>query len=186
MSDHKPDRLSVDEEAQLASLEPRFLAALAAREARRLDDAEDELRAILAIEPRLAEPHIELARVLADTDRLHEAEEHAREGVALLDNPGPWTDEIPENVLRGLAHALLAEVLRRRADEDDVIFGDPAVFQALVRESREHFERAAAIDPSDEYSSYHAFFMGVGQKAPEGLEIADGEADADEVEESDA
>src|SRR5690606_14016770 len=125
-----------------------------------LDGAEDELRAILKVEPRLAEPHLELARVLLDTDRLSEAEAHAREGLQHLESGGQWTDEVPENVLLALGHALLAEVLRRRADEDDVIFGDPDEFRGLVEESRVHFARAAELDPSDEYASYHAFFLG--------------------------
>lgn len=148
------------EDRQLEELGPRFVAALERKDRGDLDGAEDEIRAILKIEPRLAEPHLELARILLDTDRLSDAEAHAREGLQHLESGGQWTDEIPENVLQALAHALLAEVLRRRADEDDVIFGDPARFHALVEESRTHFARAAELDPSDEYASYHAFFLG--------------------------
>ena len=58
------------------------------------------------------------------------------------------------------ARATLAEILRRRADEDDVIFGEPEAFRALLAESKVHFEQAATLDPSDAYSSYHAFFLG--------------------------
>jgi len=148
------------EDQQLDELGPRFLEALARKDAGDLDGAEDELRAILKVEPRLAEPHLELARVLLDTDRLSEAEAHAREGLQHLESGGQWTDEVPENVLLALGHALLAEVLRRRADEDDVIFGDPDQFHALVRESQGRFAKAAELDPSDEYASYHAFFLG--------------------------
>ena len=55
----------------------------------------------------------------------------------ILQAGGQWTDEIPENVMKAVAHGLLAEILRRRADEDDVIFGDPATcFMPLVTESR--------------------------------------------------
>ncbi len=150
------------EDAAIAALESRFLGALRLKEAGKLDDAEDELRAILRVEPRLPEPHLELARVLLDTSRLSEAEEHAREGLGYLEAGGQWTDEVPEDVLLALAHALLAEVLRRVADEDDVIFGDPERFHALVKEAQGHFERAAALDPSAEYASYYAFFLGVG------------------------
>ena len=63
-------------------------------------------------------------------------------------------------VVMALCCALLAEVLRRRADEDNVIFGDPAEFKRIVEESQVFFQRASALDPSDEYSSYHAFFLG--------------------------
>jgi tetratricopeptide (TPR) repeat protein len=151
-----------DPEAQaLDRLGERFLRALNLKDAGKVDEAEDGLRALIAEEPRLGEPRIELARLLLDTERLTEAEEHAREGLAQLQQTGAWTDDIPANVVLGLAHALLAEVLRRRADDDDVIFGDPDAFRALVEEAKQHFEKAAALDPGDEYASYHAFFLGV-------------------------
>lgn len=153
-----------DEAKQLDALGERFMAALDHREAGRLDTAEDELRAILRAEPRLAEPRMELARLLLDTDRVDEAEEHAREALSALQTSGQWTDELPENVVSAIAHATLAEALRRKADEDDVIFGDPDTFHALVRESKEHFARAAELDPNEEYGSYHAFFLGMPGK----------------------
>lgn len=164
--DESPDKLS---EAALGELSARFLAALASKDAGKVDHAEDELRAILQIEPRLAEPRLELARILLDTERHEDAEEHARTGLANLLNAGPWTDEIPENTLKALAHALLAEILRRRADEDDVIFGDPDEWRALLDESKKNFEAAHALDPSDEYASYHAFFLGL--KAHKGAKV---------------
>lgn len=153
-----------DDDPRLAALEPRFMSALARRDAGEIDAAEDELRSILRLEPRLAEPHLELSRILLDTDRLEDAEVHAREALRLVDAGAQWTDEIPENVLRALVHATLAEVLRRRADDDDVIFGDENAFRSLVQESRSHFARAAELDPRDEYASYHAFFLGMEGK----------------------
>lgn len=161
-----------DDADPLDALGERFMAALRAKEAGDVDRAEEELRAILRAEPRLPEPHLELGRLLLDTDRLDEAETHAREALTHLEVAGPWTDEVPENVIHGLAWALLAEVLRRIADEDDVIFGDPARFKALVAESQRAFAKAASFDPADEYASYHAFFLGVGQEG-----TPDGEAD---------
>ena len=152
------------DDAKLTELESRFLAALSSKEAGDLDAAEEELRAILRVEPRLPEPHLELGRLLLDTDRLDDAEDHVREALRLVEAGGQWTDEIPEAVLEALTHATLAEVLRRRADDDDVIFGDPAVFKSLVDESRRHFARAAELDPQDEYASYHAFFLGLQGK----------------------
>lgn len=161
--------LEKEEAARLEALETRFMAALKDKDEGRIDAAEEELRAILRVEPRLAEPRMELARILLDTDRLGDAEEHGREALKQLQAGGAWTDEVPEDVVLALCHALLAEILRRRADEDDVIFGDPAEFQALVKESHDHFQRASELDPSDEYSSYYAIFMGPkeGEEAPE-------------------
>ncbi|MEZ4318994.1 MAG: hypothetical protein R3F61_15880 [Myxococcota bacterium] len=148
------------EEEELEALGQRFLSAVELHAASRLDAAEDELRAILKIEPRLAEPRLLLGRLLLDTDRLGDAEEHTRTALADLESGGQWTDEVPENVVLSVAHAQLAEILRRVADEDDVIFGDPERFHAIVADSRAHFSKAAELDPNDETSSYYAFFMG--------------------------
>ena len=153
------------EQDSLAALVQPFMNALRASHDGDLDRAEDALRSILQTEPRLPEPRLELARICLDTDRLDEAETHTREALTQLEAGGQWTDDLPENVVQGLAWAQLAEILRRRADEDDVIFGDPARFQKIVDESRAAFQRAAELDPSDEYASYHAFFLGV---KPEG------------------
>ena len=156
------DDSQVDAETgALSALGDRFMAALAAKDAGKLDEAEDMLRALVSEEPRLGEPHLELARLLLDTDRLEQAEDHAREAIEHLERSGAWVDGVPENVVKGLAHAVLAEILRRHADEDDVIFGDPDTFRGIVDESRREFERAHALDPSDDYASYHAFFLGL-------------------------
>jgi len=150
------------EAAGLADLEASFLAALAHKEASAFDKAEELLRQILRAEPRLGEPHLELARILLETERLDEAEAHAREALSILTaEGGQWTDDLPENVVQALSHALLAEVLRRRADSDEVLFGDPEVFKGLVAEAKQHFERAADLDPRDDYSSYYGFFLGI-------------------------
>ena len=154
----------------LRALEPRFLAALRHKERGDIDSAEDEFRAILSVEPRLPEPRMELARVLLDTARLEEAEEHSRQALELLESGGQWTADLPESTVRAVAHALLAEILRQRADADDIIFGDPAAFHAIVNEAKTHFERASELDPNDELASYYAFFMGV-----EGVELPGGD-----------
>jgi len=161
-----PNTPQEQEDRELEALGRRFITALGYREAGKLDTAEEELRAILREEPRLPEPHMELARVLLDTDRLTDAEAHAREALGYLQAGGQWTEELPEPVVLALSHALLAEVLRRRADEDDVIFGAPDAFKAIVAEAKSHFLRANELDPRDEYSSYYAFFLGMEGQGP--------------------
>ena len=150
-----------EESAQLAALEKQFLVAVGLRNKGQIDRAVQQFKAILTVEPRLAEPHIELAHICVDTDRLDRAESHAREAIEQLSQGGAWLDSVSENTVKSVAHALLAEVLRRRADEDDVIFGDPDEFRKMVEESKEHFKIAAALDPDDATASYYAFFMGV-------------------------
>lgn len=167
--------VDAEEQARLGALGERFMAALTDKDAGRLDDAEEALRAIVRTEPRLPEPHLELARVLLDSGRLTDAEAHAREGIQHMEATGPWVEDIPSNVLEAMAQRLLAEVLRRRADEDDVIFGDPATFHGLVRESKDAFAKAAELDPSDEYSNYYAFYLGPDEADPGSPDpVADG------------
>jgi len=149
-----------NEAAELDELGRQFMDALRAKSDGKLDVAEDELRAILKVEPRLPEPRMELARILLDTDRLTEAEEQAREARGYLEADGQWTDDIPANVVLALCYGLIAEILRRHADEDDVIFGDAEAFKGIVEESQQLFAKASELDPSDEYASYHAFFLG--------------------------
>jgi len=148
------------EEAALKALGPRFMEALAAKDAGSVDAAEETLLAILKQEPRLPEPRMELARIHLDTERIESAEAHARTALEHLEAGGQWTDMLPEDVVKSVAHALLAEILRRRLEDDAVIFGDPAEFKALLAESKTHFSRARELDPTDETSSFYAFFLG--------------------------
>ncbi|MCB9678426.1 MAG: tetratricopeptide repeat protein [Alphaproteobacteria bacterium] len=148
------------DEEKLEALSQQFVGAVELHAAGKTDAAEDELRAVLRVEPRLAEPHLLLGRILLDTDRLEDAEEHTREALKILLSGQQWTEDVPAHVVLAVCHAQLAEILRRTADEDDVIFGDPERFHAIVEESRTHFQKASDLDPTDETSSYYAFFMG--------------------------
>ena len=160
------DQVTQSEEENLKALESRFMAALEMREQGRVDESFDELQAIISIEPRLPEPRMELSRILLDTDRVESAVEHARLALEHLEASGPWINNFPANTILALAHAILAEGLRRRADEDDIIFGDPEQFKGIITESRAHFQRASELDDADAYSSYYAFFMGAKSSGP--------------------
>jgi tetratricopeptide (TPR) repeat protein len=156
------DEIAATEEeiARLDALAAHFSAALGLVERGDIDRAEEAFLRILREEPRLPEPRMELARILLETERIADAEEHARLALSHLASGGRWTDALPPGVVESIAHALLAEILRRRLDEDDVIFGDPVAYRALIAESREHFETAHKLDPTDETSSYYAVFLG--------------------------
>ena len=164
----QPSDLLEQPEEHLDGQSERFLAALEDLRMGRTDRAGETLRGILSVEPRLAEPRMELARILLDTGRLRDAEAEAREALGILEAGGQWTEELPEDVVLGLAHGLLAETLRQIADTDEVIFGDPAKFHAITLESRRLFERAAQLDADNQHASYHAFFLGIP-----GLPLAD-------------
>ncbi|MCB9759167.1 MAG: hypothetical protein H6739_04965 [Alphaproteobacteria bacterium] len=156
------DTAETPPEEHLAGLGETFLAAMAARQRADVDTAQDLLREIIRKEPRLPEPHLELGRIHLDAGRLHDAEAETREALRLLALGGQWVDDVPEAVMGSIAHGQLAEVLRQRADSDEVIFGDPAVFKALLAEARTEFEQARTLDPSNSHADYHAFFIGLG------------------------
>lgn len=161
--DDRRDLADVPEE-HLAGLEARFMEGLERVRQGRHQDAMKIFREILGVEPRLPEPRLELARVLLDVGRLEDAEAEAREALLRLESGGQWTEELPENVVKGLAEGLLAEILRQRADSDEVVFGDPRRFKALAREARARFARAAQLDPENQHAHYHAFFMGLDEQ----------------------
>jgi tetratricopeptide (TPR) repeat protein len=148
-------------------IERAFLDALAARGRGDVDQAEERLRAVIAAEPRFAEPHLELAALLLETERLDDAEGHAREGLSALDATGVWVEDIEEHEVRALAHRTLGTVLRRRLEEDDsLVFGDPGAFRAVVDECRTHLAEAARLDPEDQESAVTSALL--GDDEPEG------------------
>ncbi|MFT5680737.1 MAG: tetratricopeptide (TPR) repeat protein [Myxococcota bacterium] len=151
------DDTNHSEESLIAGLQSRFLQAMAARERGDVDGAAELLRGILRIEPRLPEPRMELANILLGASQLTEAEEHLREAIQSLETGGQWSEELPENVVLSLAYGTLAEVLRRQADSDEIVFGDPAGFEKRIREAKSAFKKAAALDPDNVHAGYWSF-----------------------------
>lgn len=151
------DELEQEDRARMAGLQARFQQALVARERDDVDGAAELLRSVLAAEPRLAEPRLELAHILMNTRQLDEAEEQAREALRILQTGGQWTDDIDEDTLLSHAYTTLAEILRQRADDDTIIFGDPEAFQKLQSESRTLFRKASALDPNNQHAIYWGF-----------------------------
>lgn len=143
-------------EAHLQDLGTRFLGALERARRGDVDGAAEELRAVLKAEPRLAEPRIELARILLATDQPEEAAEQADEAIRILDGGGIWTEDLPEAVVKGVAWDLKGEALRRQSDRDEVVFGDPERWRELTEQARAAFRRAAELDPSNAHAAYWA------------------------------
>lgn len=160
-------------ESHLADLGVRFFAAMKLRADGRVDDAMDAFHDLLRREPRLAEPRLELGRIYLEMGQLDDAETEAREALRILEAGGQWTDDLPENVVMGLAWSLLGEILKEKAASDEVVFGDPAVFRELLAQSRAAFAKASELDPSDATS-----FMNALELAEEKVEKELDERDA--------
>ena len=143
-----------DEEKEMASLQGRFLEAMNARQNNDVDAAAELLRGIIKVEPRLPEPHMELAHILICVGQLDEALTHAEEAVNALEMGGQWTDDLPENTMKSLAYGVLGEVYRLQADSDEVVFGEPEKWEDLVKRSKNAFQKAAALDENNAHA-YH-------------------------------
>ncbi len=157
-----------EDKARLAALGRTFMTAMSARRAGDVDRALDLLRDVIRGEPRLPEPHYELGHIHLVAGRLDDAELSARTALKWLEQGGQWVDNVPESVMLSLAHGLLGEVLRQRASSDEVVFGDPEVFESLLNESKAHFARASELDPENEHADHHQFFLGLdGEELPE-------------------
>jgi thioredoxin-like negative regulator of GroEL len=141
-----------DDDELVRALEKRFEEALEARRTGDVDGAAELLRGILKLEPRLAEPRLELAHLLIETGQVEEAEDHAREAISVLESGGRWTEDLDDSQILSLAWGTLGEALRRRADDDAVVFGPAATYEALVKESQSAFARAIALDPENEHA----------------------------------
>ena len=70
------------EEAHLEELESRLMEALKLRRDGQTEKATEELRYILKVEPRLAEPRMELASIALQSGQWEEAEAQAGRGRA--------------------------------------------------------------------------------------------------------
>jgi tetratricopeptide (TPR) repeat protein len=163
------EQQSFDESEQhLEGLDAAFMDGVKRLESGNIDGAAEAFRRILKKEPRLAEPRIELARILVETGQLREAEAEIRESLRILEGGGLWLDSLPEDQVKSVAFGMLAEVLRRLAETDDVVFGDPEAWRAIVDESHAAFRKARELDPSNAHATYWAGGLDVdsGADAP--------------------
>lgn len=153
-----PDLLTGPEDA-LRALEGRFLEACALAREGKAEEALNAFSAVLRIEPRLAEPRMERARLLLEGGSPEDAEAEVREAIRLLEAGGAWLEDPPEEVLLGMAYALLGEAILRRADTDDMVHGSPGPLAALHGEAADAFRRAVMLDPGNEHARFHAFHL---------------------------
>ena len=144
------------DEKLLEQLSIELMDALALQRAGKTDKAVEALRAILNQEPRLAEPRMEIASIEIGKARYEEAEAQAEEAIKILEAGGQWTDDLPENVLLSMAWSLLGESLRRQAESDSCVFGDPAVFEELMKRARNAFQKAEALDKMNQHAAEYA------------------------------
>ena len=143
-------------ESHLEGLGEQFLSGLLCVQKGDMDAAAETFQRILRVEPRLAEPRIELARIMLETQQPKEAESELREAIRILDSNGLWLDTLPEDEVKSIAFGLLGETLRCLAESDSVVFGDPDVWRAIVDEAHAAFKKARELDPKNSHADYWA------------------------------
>ena len=157
------DTFLQDDEKHLDGLDRQFLEGLKAFESGDVDGAAETFRRILKREPRLAEPRIELSRILIETGQLQEAEAEIREAIRILEGGGLWLETLEEHQVKSVAFGMLAEALRQLSETDDVVFGDPKAWRKIVDESHAAFRKARELDPENAHADYWAGGLDVDQ-----------------------
>jgi len=151
------DKIEIDAaESHLEGLDEQFMDGTKRMANGDIDSAAEVFRRILTTEPRLAEPRIELARILIETAQLKEAEAEIREAIRILENGGQWVEAFTEEQVLSVAYGLLAEVLRVLAEGDDLVFGDPETWRNVVDEAHAAFRKARELDPENSHADYWA------------------------------
>jgi tetratricopeptide (TPR) repeat protein len=155
----KKNNEDIPGEQHTKGLQKPFMKALKFRRQGDLNKATKLLQEVLLGDPRLPEPHLELAHIHLEAERFEEAEEQAREGLKWLSQGGQWVKDLETNVVMSHAHDLLGQILQERAATDEVVFGDEDLFKELIKEARRHFVTARELDPKNEHANFNAFFM---------------------------
>jgi tetratricopeptide (TPR) repeat protein len=151
------DKIDIEEaERHLDGLDVQFMAGMEKVQAGDIDAGAEVFRRILQAEPRLAEPRIELARILMETSQFKEAEAEIREAIRILENGGQWIDALTEPQVLSVGYGILAEILRVLAESDDVVFGDPDTWRNIVDEAHAAFRKARELDPDNAHADYWA------------------------------
>ena len=136
--------------AEASEIEPMQALFMAAMEHRQGGDARKSEICLLEIikkEPRLPEPHLELAHIYLAQEQFEEARTHIEQAVQYLENGGQWLD-LPENEILTMAYLIQGEIYRSLADLDEVVFGEQAAYIDYVNRAKNAFKKANMIDSS--------------------------------------
>ena len=144
--------LAQAESAEIEPMQALFIAAMEHRQNRNSKKSEACLLEILKKEPRLPEPHLELAHIYHAQEQFDDARIHIEQAVQYLENGGQWLD-LPETEIMSMAYLIQGEIYRSLADLDEVVFGKQSVYIDYVNRAKNAFKKANLLDKSSvEYS----------------------------------
>lgn len=136
------------EAVELEAIQPMqelFIAAMEHRQQGNTKKAEACLLKIVQSEPRLPEPHMELAHMYLSMEQLDDARTHIEQSVQYLESGGQWLD-LPEHELLSMAYMIQGEVYRSLADQDEIVFGNQEVYMDYINRARTAFQKANQVD----------------------------------------
>lgn len=154
MTKQSPDFLDLEREA-LVELVPVFEKALGLRQEGNEKKAEQLLRVILKVEPRLAEPRMEIAHIATSRGDREEAEEQLRFAIDVLRSHGQWTLDLEPDALMSYALNFLGEVVISAFDDADSDEIDDA-FIEIWNEAAGLFAEATKLDPKNQDAAANA------------------------------
>lgn len=144
--------LAQAEAAEIEPMQALFMAAMEHRQHGNSKKAEVCLLEIVKKEPRLPEPHLELAHIYHAQEQYEDARTHIEQAVQYLENGGQWLD-LPEEEILAMAYLIQGEIYRSLADMDEVVFGEQTVYIEYVNRAKNAFKKANLLDKgSVEYS----------------------------------
>lgn len=148
------DEGNINEENYTNALIKKFEQALEARENNDIDSCCELLLHIIKNEPRLPEPHLELANIYLIIEKLEDARVHIEEAITYLENGGQWT-EIDINTLLSLAYSTKSEIYHALADRDEIVLNsNEAEFTRLIKISQSAKKKAQELNPNQHIDNY--------------------------------
>ena len=145
---------NISEENYTNALIKKFEQALEARENNDIDSCCELLLHIIKNEPRLPEPHMELANIYLIIEKFEDARVHIEEAITYLENGGQWT-EIDLNTLLSLAYATKSEIYHALADRDEIVLNsNETEFIRLIKISQSAKKKAQELNPNQHIDNY--------------------------------
>ncbi len=141
--------LAAAESEAIEPMQALFMAAMEHRQQGHTKKSEICLLEIVKKEPRLPEPHLELAHIYFSIEQLDDARSHIEQAVEYLENGGQWLD-VPEKELLSMAYLIQGSIYRSLADQDEVVFGEQPVYIEYINRAKNAFNKANLLDPSNQ------------------------------------
>lgn len=147
---------SDQENSYTNALIKKFEQAMDARERNDIDSCCELLLQVIKQEPRLPEPHLEIANIYLIIEKLEDARVHIEEAITYLENGGQWMDMDLSTVL-SLAYATKSEIYHALADQDEIVLNsNETEFIRLMKISKDAKKKSEECNPNQHVDNYES------------------------------